>query len=228
MLVDPENLSIVESVIFLANSFSRPAIAEGVESMEHYAMLLHLGCPLGQGYGIARPMPAEQIPAWIDEWLKGSVWLNIAPISLPKEDVVLLVAGSSYGKWIDDVAAFLASPNSELRPVNPRQCRFGRWFHRNGYNRYGNHAEYAGLRSMHEKVHSLVTALLEQVTQNAIDDAQARLPELYRQRDHFMESLDALIAKIKGPNSNKAQAVDLPAFIPGADLPLAYKSRIGR
>jgi diguanylate cyclase (GGDEF)-like protein/PAS domain S-box-containing protein len=227
MLVDPENLSIVESVIFLARSFNRPAIAEGVESMEHYAMLLHLGCPLGQGYGIARPMAAESIPAWIGEWQKGTVWLNISKITLPKEDVALIVARSSHGKWIDDVAAFLASPNGVRRSLNTRQCRFGRWFHGNGYKRYGNHAEYAVLRSMHEKVHSLVAELLEQVSRDALDDAQDRLPELYRLGEHFLERLDALIAKIQDSNSNKSEAVDLPAFVPSADPPLADISRNG-
>jgi EAL domain-containing protein (putative c-di-GMP-specific phosphodiesterase class I) len=39
-------------------------IAEGVESIEHGQRLLLLGCDQGQGYGIARPMPAEKLLAW--------------------------------------------------------------------------------------------------------------------------------------------------------------------
>jgi predicted signal transduction protein with EAL and GGDEF domain len=31
-------------------------------------MLLTLGCELVQGYGIARPMPAQEFAAWIDRW----------------------------------------------------------------------------------------------------------------------------------------------------------------
>jgi len=33
-----------------------------------------LGCDLAQGYGIAHPMPPEQIPAWIAGWTVPVVW----------------------------------------------------------------------------------------------------------------------------------------------------------
>lgn len=74
MLHDADDLAIVEGVITLAKSFKREVIAEGVESIEHGTALLKLGCDLAQGYGIARPMPAEDIPAWINEWKPDNAW----------------------------------------------------------------------------------------------------------------------------------------------------------
>ncbi|MBT9494637.1 MAG: EAL domain-containing protein [Paucibacter sp.] len=68
MLDDPEALAIVQGIIGLAKAFKREVIAEGVESRAHGERLLQLGCDLAQGYGIARPMPAQQIPAWLDAW----------------------------------------------------------------------------------------------------------------------------------------------------------------
>jgi len=68
MLVDPDDLAILEGVIGLAAAFKRKVIAEGVETVEHGTALLHLGCELAQGYGIARPMPPEEIPAWAATW----------------------------------------------------------------------------------------------------------------------------------------------------------------
>lgn len=68
MLTDPEDLGIVESVIRLADVFKRAVVAEGVETAAHGDKLLSLGCQLAQGYGIARPMPAEELPAWIARW----------------------------------------------------------------------------------------------------------------------------------------------------------------
>jgi len=55
-------LAIVEGVIALAKSFKRDVITEGVETIEHDTALLQLGCNLAQSYGIAKPMPAEDIP----------------------------------------------------------------------------------------------------------------------------------------------------------------------
>jgi len=68
MLVDPEDLAIVKGVVGLAKSFNREVIAEGVETIEHGTALLQLGCELAQGFGIARPMPANEIPAWVASW----------------------------------------------------------------------------------------------------------------------------------------------------------------
>lgn len=77
MLADPDNLSIVKGVIGLANAFNRHVIAEGVESDAHGTALLALGCDLAQGYVIARPMPADQIPLWIANWQAPSEWLAV-------------------------------------------------------------------------------------------------------------------------------------------------------
>ena len=74
MLTDPEDHGIVQSVVYLAHAFHRPVIAEGVETLEHAAALLRLGCHLAQGYGIGRPMPAADWPAWVAQWHQFKAW----------------------------------------------------------------------------------------------------------------------------------------------------------
>ncbi|WP_404463324.1 EAL domain-containing protein [Vreelandella aquamarina] len=68
MLESEDDRAIVESIVFLAKKFSRPVLAEGVETQAHAQALLSLGCYLAQGYGIARPMPAEKLPQWLSAW----------------------------------------------------------------------------------------------------------------------------------------------------------------
>ena len=77
MLHDTDDLAIVEGVIALAKSFKRDVIAEGVETIEHGAVLLQLGCDLAQGYGIARPMSASSIPEWFSHWKPDASWQKI-------------------------------------------------------------------------------------------------------------------------------------------------------
>jgi len=74
MLHDADDLAIVEGVIALSKSFKRDVIAEGVETIEHGTALLQLGCELAQGYGIAKPMPASDIPKWISDWKPDCSW----------------------------------------------------------------------------------------------------------------------------------------------------------
>jgi EAL domain-containing protein (putative c-di-GMP-specific phosphodiesterase class I) len=58
----------------LALAFRRQVIAEGVETSAHGMRLLSLGCELAQGYGIARPMPATEMPAWVVSWQANKAW----------------------------------------------------------------------------------------------------------------------------------------------------------
>ena len=74
MLADPDDMAIVQGVIGLASVFRRGVIAEGVETHAHGELLLKMGCELAQGYGIARAMPATEIPPWVAKWQAGAVW----------------------------------------------------------------------------------------------------------------------------------------------------------
>jgi len=64
MLTDSGDHAIVQGIIALAKAFDRKIVAEGVETDEHCRALLELGCDIGQGYGIARPMPAGEFAEW--------------------------------------------------------------------------------------------------------------------------------------------------------------------
>lgn len=78
MLVDRDDMAIVESVIYMANRFQRPMLAEGVETLEHARALMVLGCELAQGYGIARPMPPEALPGWLEQWPLRDDWHGLS------------------------------------------------------------------------------------------------------------------------------------------------------
>ena len=58
---DDVDTEIVRSVIRLANAIGISAVAEGVENERQLAMLDELGCPLVQGFLLARPQPAADI-----------------------------------------------------------------------------------------------------------------------------------------------------------------------
>jgi len=66
-------------VISLARTFDCVAVAEGVESPAQARMLLDMGCEVGQGAGIASPMPATEVAAWVRDW-RGLFALSAAPV----------------------------------------------------------------------------------------------------------------------------------------------------
>jgi diguanylate cyclase (GGDEF)-like protein/PAS domain S-box-containing protein len=60
-----EQRKLVRSIIDIGRSLNILVTAEGVETMEHARILGDLGCDVLQGYALARPMPALQIPSFI-------------------------------------------------------------------------------------------------------------------------------------------------------------------
>ena len=81
MLYDPDDLAILKGVLSLSDAFHREVVAEGVETVEQGAMLLQLGCDLAQGYCIARPMPANELPDWLVNWRPDPSWTGALSLS---------------------------------------------------------------------------------------------------------------------------------------------------
>jgi len=65
MLSDQSHAAIVRSVIDLAHNLGFEVVAEGVETEQILDALNALGCDIAQGYLLARPMPADALPAWL-------------------------------------------------------------------------------------------------------------------------------------------------------------------
>ena len=81
MLDDPKDRAILKSIIELAAVFELQVIAKGVETVGHGVKLLQLGCELGQGYAIAHPMLAAELPDWIANWRPDPAWRNVRPLA---------------------------------------------------------------------------------------------------------------------------------------------------
>ncbi|WP_049631573.1 bifunctional diguanylate cyclase/phosphodiesterase [Cellvibrio sp. pealriver] len=62
--------AIVRAIIQMSASLGLKTIAEGVEDASTAALLRSLGCTQAQGYYWARPMPADEVPGFIEFWRK--------------------------------------------------------------------------------------------------------------------------------------------------------------
>lgn len=62
---DRRATNLVASIIGLAHSLGLRIVAEGVENEEAYTELARLNCDLIQGYYLSRPIPAEELSAWM-------------------------------------------------------------------------------------------------------------------------------------------------------------------
>ncbi|KQQ32399.1 diguanylate phosphodiesterase [Duganella sp. Leaf126] len=72
---DEGDTKIVRSTIDLGHNMGLRVVAEGIESEAVWRLLAELGCDQGQGYFMSRPIPGDQLVAWLATWQ--------APIAVP-------------------------------------------------------------------------------------------------------------------------------------------------
>ena len=60
--------AIYDASLGLAKRLGMEIVAEGVEDRDDWDFLRRTGCDMAQGYFIARPMPADALPGWIQAW----------------------------------------------------------------------------------------------------------------------------------------------------------------
>ena len=58
---------IVRSTVDLGRNLGLEVVAEGVETEEHWRELAALGCEFAQGYFLSRPVPPDELAAWLRE-----------------------------------------------------------------------------------------------------------------------------------------------------------------
>ncbi|MDP2762194.1 MAG: EAL domain-containing protein, partial [Sideroxyarcus sp.] len=60
--------AMFDASLGLAKQLNMEIVAEGVEDQADWDFLRNTGCDIAQGYFIARPMPAADLPGWITRW----------------------------------------------------------------------------------------------------------------------------------------------------------------
>jgi diguanylate cyclase (GGDEF)-like protein len=81
---DSYGAAIARTIITLADNLNLHSVAEGIETTEQLDFLRANGCGIGQGYLIARPMPASELPAVVNQ-------LNATGIGNDQDRFVALV-----------------------------------------------------------------------------------------------------------------------------------------
>ena len=192
MLDDPDDLSILEGVLGLANAFHRVVIAEGVETVEHGELLLQLGCELAQGYGIAPPMPAHELPHWAENWVPNQEWANLLVVG--RDDLSVLHAAVMLRSHIATVKKYVEDESSVVIAFNPHTCAFGEWLNGEGLARHGSKAIFHDVIKLHQRVHDVLDQLIaRKSTSQSAKDMAGIFDKINQLRDDLLVSVIALV-----------------------------------
>ncbi|TDQ40621.1 EAL domain-containing protein [Tepidicella xavieri] len=188
MLEDPDDLALLEGVLGLAKAFRRRAIAEGVETVAHGEMLLRMGCEWGQGYAIAKPLPAHEVVDWVRGWAPPDAWQAVP--SVDHDDVPLLFAMVEHRAWTVALIDYLKGASRVLPSLTPADSRLGQWLEESGRVRHARRPEIALVESLHRESYRQARELVARLHEGApawdeagcarLESLQAALQETLR------------------------------------------------
>lgn len=159
MLDDADDLAILQGVLGLARAFQREVIAEGVETVAHGSMLLRMGCEHAQGYAIARPMPAADIPLWCLHWQPDPSWRHLTRVHT--DDLPALFAAAEHRGWLSGVHAYLRGERDIAPALADDTCHFGQWLRGIPDNhRFRGSGLLVDVDLLHRQVHAMATSMM--------------------------------------------------------------------
>ncbi len=204
MLIDAADLDLVKAISLIGQTFNCQVLAEGVETLEHGAYLIQQKCHLAQGYGIAKPMPAKDIPQWADTFKHNSAWKLAVQHAWKFNDLPLIMAQADHANWIAKLLRYLSDPTqhtlSKAEISDHTQCRFGKWYYGRGKTDYGHLPTFQKIEPLHTQVHQVGNQLLTALNkQDPIHLPQLKT-ELLELKEQILATLEQLQIEVLNAN----------------------------
>jgi len=197
MLDDPSDYAIIDGIIGLSESFNREIIAEGVETSSHGLMLLMMGCEAAQGYGIAKPMPANVYTQWIANYAPNPQWQQVGNKYQTTKETKVKLFELVTQHWTETfINNIQSSPDSvEYWPImNRKNCPCGTWIQRAKQDELFAVLDLESLDKAHKSFHLIAQELHAQYLDGDVETAREKLPEFQAAFDNMSHVLRVMSA----------------------------------
>lgn len=192
MLNDPDDLAILDAVIGLAEAFQKHTLAEGVESEDHGAFLISLGCYLGQGYGIAKPMPSDQLADWIKYWTPPESWTRRQRAQSYDRPVLFMIV--QHNAWVQQLGQWVEGAHQGEPAFHPASCQFGKWIETIGSKTEQQHPTLRELLDTHDRIHHLADTIKKLKEEEQIEAAYMAYREMQKHSEVLWPLTDSLLS----------------------------------
>ncbi len=196
MLGTPESPAIIHGILIMGHAMERRVLAEGVETRAQAQALLRLGCQLAQGYAIARPMPADRIDAYIEEFGVALADLFGTASEAASESFQRLAAGLGHLRW---TALFTATAaHGTLQPYGGPSggegacCGLGYWIETYGRRHFDGTAAIAEVERLHAQAHQIAAEVRRLHDLGQSERAGRLAEELWQQKDGLIMAIAGL------------------------------------
>jgi len=181
MLDDPNDYTIIDGVIGLADSFGREVIAEGVETTEHGLMLLMMGCEEAQGYAISKPMPANDMPTWLSAYTPNKEWFSCGNRVRTEKETTIKLFRLITEHWKNKFVLKVQSSPEDNQPwpnVSEKHAPSGQWIKRAHKEGVFEREGLAHLKTAHDNVHFIAQAIQISYQEGDVDKARGAIEGL--------------------------------------------------
>ncbi|MEE4638086.1 MAG: EAL domain-containing protein [Wenzhouxiangella sp.] len=193
MLDDPEDLAILVGIMGLARAFGRGVVAEGIETEEEGRMLLRLGCEEGQGYAIARPMPAEEFPKWVSSWSPLASWPETPTASA--EGQILIAAMTEHRAWVRGLDQWCRGNRADLPALHPQACRFGQRLRSGVLSAVIGRDLLEEVSMLHDDIHVLGEEIMNRREAGHFDQLPHLMADLCAKRDQLVQRMEEALGQ---------------------------------
>ena len=158
LLLDPNDYSIIEGIIGLANAFNHQIIAEGVETDEQGLMLLIMGCDEAQGFGISRPLPVDELSDWLAAYTPNPYWLYYGQKKLSTKQQKLILLQLTTKHWYTSTLSLIET----VLPAESKlvECHLSVWFNHLKYEKSFPKKWLRQLKQQHDIMFELAKELI--------------------------------------------------------------------
>jgi len=196
ILSDPDDYSIIDGTIGLADAFSRNVIAEGVETTEIGLMLQIMGCEQAQGYGIAKPMPACELSQWIAAYQPNKQWVLYKNLKYSEQQNKAMLYSLISKHWHNQFTTLIleAETDTKVWPLmDSNRCHCCAWIRRAEQEEAFEEPWLKQLKQAHEKYHKIAQDLQLKYRQSNIIEAREGLVGLTSELDKMGALVDLII-----------------------------------
>lgn len=195
MLDDPDDYAIINGILGLASAFDRKVIAEGVETTEHGLMLLIMGCKQAQGYGIARPMPANALPEWLKNYKPNQEWLACGDKESGIKSSQLKLFSLALSHWFNHFEKSISLPPDNIKSwsmISQQESICGHWIKRIRQDKLFESNWLNELEKTHKILHEMANYLHDKYQHGDLNAAREGLKEMKSSFNKLTNEIEAL------------------------------------
>jgi hypothetical protein len=177
-------------------------------------MLLQLGCDCAQGYGIAKPMPAQELQTWAAAWRADPRWVEVPAVHANNRAVLFAIV--EHRAWYGHLMAYLQGTRPSPPSLDADPCSLSAWLDVQRLSARGMSSSLMAIEAIHRQLHALAADIYNAHASGRKQDALGLLRQLRYLHERCLKRLQPF-TRLSSRKSARNIALRRGTASPGSD-----------